>query len=116
MVDLSMSATIKNGFPKAAAATKGEIAKQLRAAGDRAVKLAQSRAKVRTGMMRDYTMVTAATANSVTVSAQMPYSGFLDQGTRYIAADHWFSGAIDQEGAEFIVELSIGLEHVWGYQ
>lgn len=82
----------KNNFAAAAkacaAACKGpatDLVKQT------IVSLAQSRSKYDTGRMRTETIVTEKGA-----AAMAPYSGFVNYGTRYMAGDEWFTGAVDE--------------------
>jgi hypothetical protein len=95
---MSLSVTIiRNDIPSLPAKARGGAQRGVNMAAQRIVTTAQSRARVRTGFMRDNTVVEAAANLQATAHARAPYSGFLDQGTRSIAADHWFSGAVDQE-------------------
>jgi hypothetical protein len=85
-------ATVRfNKFGKSAAQGKAAQQAMLKEVRDLIVKTAQGNAKVDTGYMRDNTVATAEG-----VAARARYSGFLDRGTRYIAADHWFTNAVDQ--------------------
>ncbi len=62
---------------------------------DRIVAKARANAKRDTGNMANSTV----NAGGGLAHAQAPYSGFLDQGTRYIPPDRWFTGPALEEGA-----------------
>lgn len=98
---------IRNEVPRYTQEIKGGLQRGVNMSADRIKWRAKNRAKVDTGYMRDSVHVEDSNLNLGTnnVGAQVVspafYSGFLDMGTRYIAADHWFTGAVEEEKAAY---------------
>jgi hypothetical protein len=57
---------------------------------------AKGRAKVDTGFMRASTTSSGDGMHAET-RCGAHYGGYLNWGTRYIAADHWFDGPVEEE-------------------
>lgn len=68
-------------------------------AGQAVAKVARSRARVKTGRMRDAILV-RANADGVTIENHIPYAVYQDKGTRYIKGNQFMSGALDIAQAE----------------
>lgn len=105
---------IRNDIPSLPARARGGAQKGVNLAATRIVTTAQSRARVRTGYMRESTVVENAGQLQATAHAQAFYSGFQDLGTRYIAGDHWFSGAVEMERARIPDDLRSLIEGALG--
>lgn len=73
---------------------------------ERVVAAAKARAKVDTGYMRDATRARRIGPTEAVAEATAPYSGYLDMGTRYIAADRWFTGPALAESGRFGAEMA----------
>jgi hypothetical protein len=114
VVDMSMTGTIHyNKFPGAASKTRTFIGREVSLTADLIVKKAQQRAKKNTGFMAKETRVLKRGPMSATVGAMAYYSGFLDQGTRYIRADRWFSGAVDMERGPYTARITQVVNEAW---
>lgn len=85
-----------DGLKRLTAAVEESLERALDRVADAVVTDARQRAPVRTGFMRDSTIIIQSGALQRTIHAQAPYSAFVDLGTRFMAARPWFTPAIDQ--------------------
>lgn len=114
MADMSISVTIEyNKFRDIAQRTPGGISGIVYRSAGNIVKRAQGRARVDTGRMKRETRILHSGMFTATVGAMAPYSGYLDQGTRYIRADYWFTNSVRDEQQIFLDELSALLTATW---
>lgn len=115
MADVSIKWTIGfNRFHDASDKTSLAIYKAIERAARDVVKNAQGRARVDTGYMRSQVRILNLGMTSATVGAMAPYSGYLDQGTRYIRPDYFFTNSVREQEGRFYEELGQGLRIAWG--
>lgn len=115
MADVSIKWTIGfNRFHDASDKTSIAIYRAVSQAAQDIVRTAKGRARVDTGYMKSQVRVLNTTMTSATVGAMAPYSGFLDQGTRYIRADYFFTNSVREQEGRFYEELGQGLRVAWG--
>lgn len=88
-----------NRLPAISKALRPAATEAIHAAGFRVEAKAKVRSRVDTGNMRNQTRNQPSGDLSTTITAGAPYSGFLNFGTRYIPADHWFDGPVHEETA-----------------
>jgi len=84
------------------------------AAAERVADLARQNAPVRTGYLRDHIKARHYSKTSNVIS-YAPYSGFVEFGTRYMAAQPFLRPAMDQHTREIlkaVAEALIGEMHV----
>jgi hypothetical protein len=91
VIDVTM-----NKLPAISSKLRPEAVKGVHAWGFRVEGKAKGRAKVDTGHMRN-AVANRPNDNGTEIASPASYSGFLDMGTRYIPADRWFSGAVQEE-------------------
>jgi hypothetical protein len=102
---MSITATVRiNRFREVSAKGRGGMQAGVNNAARRIVANAQSRARRRTNYMADSTHMEGGGLEA-TVVAPAHYSGYMNWGTVHVAADYWFSGAVDEERSRFGEEL-----------
>lgn len=89
-VNLNLGPLLKLGDALAA-----EVEKVLDALNDQLTADARQRAPVRTGVLRE-SISGDVEGNLLTFRATAPYAGFVDMGTRKMAARPFFTPAVDQ--------------------
>ena len=112
MIDIFVSG-FKNRFRDAARMIPGVLERELRRSGDRVVRRARSRARHDTGHMKRETRVLGVSSNMVSVGAMAYYSAYMDQGTRYVAADRWFTSSVEEETSQFIGIVAHAIMAQW---
>lgn len=72
---------------------------------------AQANAPVRTGALRDSIEASSvATGKEAEVQVGAPYGGYVEYGTRYMAAEPFLGPAIDAHRDELPAEISVAFE------
>jgi len=89
---------LSNRLPAISKAVRPAVTAAIHEAGFRVEAKAKARARVDTGNMRNQTRNQPGGDLLTTITAGAPYSGFLNFGTRFIPADHWFSLPVEEEG------------------